>query len=94
MARYKEVAQIVLNYRDHRERLVRRSITALLPRIAYFLRDRFVASYLKVGCGAYSLHGGHRSNSVHCVRIFYPERNLDHVATSCMFALGTRLAGS
>eukprot|EP00850_Spirogloea_muscicola_P011604 SM000072S21238 [mRNA] locus=s72:583526:601430:+ [translate_table: standard] len=47
MARYKEVADIVLKYRDHRERLVRRSITSLLPRIAHFLRDRFVSSYLK-----------------------------------------------
>lgn len=57
MARYKEVAQIVLNYRDHRERLVRRSITALLPRIAYFLRDRFVASYLKVSFAQKSVLG-------------------------------------
>ncbi|CAI7855818.1 unnamed protein product [Closterium sp. NIES-53] len=48
MARYKEVANIVLKYRDHRERLIRRSITALLPRIAHFLRDRFVSSYLKI----------------------------------------------
>ena len=46
MARYKEVAAIVLKYRDHRERLIRRSVTSLLPRIAHFLRDRFVASYL------------------------------------------------
>lgn len=48
MARYKEVVGIVLKYRDHRERLVRRSITALLPRIAHYLRDRFVTSYLKI----------------------------------------------
>lgn len=48
MSRYKEVADIVFKYRDHRDRLVRRSITALLPRIAHFLRDRFVTSYLKV----------------------------------------------
>ncbi|BBN14806.1 serine/threonine-protein kinase mTOR [Marchantia polymorpha subsp. ruderalis] len=48
MSRYKEVAEIVFKYRDHRDRLVRRSITALLPRIANFLRDRFVTSYLKI----------------------------------------------
>lgn len=48
MSRYKEVADIVFKYRDHRDRLVRRSITALLPRIAHFLRDRFVTSYLKI----------------------------------------------
>ncbi|MCO5558518.1 hypothetical protein L7F22_012103 [Adiantum nelumboides] len=48
MSRYKEVAEIVFKYRDHRDRLVRKSITALLPRIAHFLRDRFVTSYLKI----------------------------------------------
>lgn len=48
MSRYKEVADIVFKYRDHRDRLVRRSITALLPRIAHFLRDRFVFAYLKI----------------------------------------------
>ncbi|KAL2621813.1 hypothetical protein R1flu_002018 [Riccia fluitans] len=48
MSRYKEVAEIVFKYRDHRDRLVRRSITALLPRIANFLRDRFITSYLKI----------------------------------------------
>ncbi|KAH7427560.1 hypothetical protein KP509_10G049200 [Ceratopteris richardii] len=48
MSRYKEVADIVFKYRDHRDRLVRKSITALLPRIAHFLRDRFVTSYLKI----------------------------------------------
>ncbi|CAM6130085.1 unnamed protein product [Calypogeia fissa] len=48
MSRYKEVAEIVFKYREHRDRLVRRSITALLPRIANFLRDRFINSYLKI----------------------------------------------
>jgi hypothetical protein len=48
MSRYREVADIVLKYLDHKDRLVRLSITALLPRIAHFLRDRFVTNYLKV----------------------------------------------
>lgn len=48
MSRYKEVASFVLKYREIRNPLVRQSITALLPRIAHFLRDRFVSSYLKV----------------------------------------------
>ncbi|XP_057821315.1 serine/threonine-protein kinase TOR isoform X2 [Cryptomeria japonica] len=48
MSRYKEVADIVFKYREHKDRLVRRSITSLLPRIAHFLRDRFVTSYLKI----------------------------------------------
>ncbi|CAA0834265.1 Serine/threonine-protein kinase TOR [Striga hermonthica] len=46
MSRYREVAEIVLRYLEHRDRLVRLSITSLLPRIAYFLRDRFVTNYL------------------------------------------------
>uniref|UniRef100_A0A1D1Y0I7 Serine/threonine-protein kinase TOR n=2 Tax=Anthurium amnicola TaxID=1678845 RepID=A0A1D1Y0I7_9ARAE len=48
MSRYREVADIVLKYLDHRDRLVRLSITSLLPRIAHFLRDRFVTNYLKI----------------------------------------------
>jgi hypothetical protein len=48
MSRYKEVADIVFKYHEHRNPLVRRSITALLPRIAHFIRDRFVSSYLQV----------------------------------------------
>lgn len=48
MSRYREVAEIVLRFLEHRDRLVRLSITSLLPRIAHFLRDRFVTNYLKV----------------------------------------------
>lgn len=48
MSRYREVADIVLNFLEHRDRLVRLSLTSLLPRIAHFLRDRFVSNYLKV----------------------------------------------
>ncbi|GFY83025.1 target of rapamycin [Actinidia rufa] len=48
MSRYIEVAEIVLRYLEHRDRLVRLSITSLLPRIAHFLRDRFVTKYLKI----------------------------------------------
>lgn len=48
MSRYREVAEIVLRYLEHRDRLVRLSITSLLPRIAHFLRDRFVTNYLEV----------------------------------------------
>lgn len=50
MSRYREVAEIVLRYLEHRDRLVRLSITSLLPRIAHFLRDRFVTNYLTVSC--------------------------------------------
>ncbi|KAG5526253.1 hypothetical protein RHGRI_032514 [Rhododendron griersonianum] len=48
MSRYREVAEIVLRFLEHRDRLVRLSITSLLPRIAHFLRDRFVTNYLKI----------------------------------------------
>uniref|UniRef100_A0A5B7BS83 Serine/threonine-protein kinase TOR n=1 Tax=Davidia involucrata TaxID=16924 RepID=A0A5B7BS83_DAVIN len=48
MSRYREVAEIVLRYLEHRDRLVRLSITSLLPRIAHFLRDRFVTNYLSI----------------------------------------------
>ncbi|XP_052306680.1 serine/threonine-protein kinase TOR isoform X3 [Populus trichocarpa] len=48
MSRYREVADIVLRYLEHRDRLVRLSITSLLPRIAHFLRDRFVTNYLEI----------------------------------------------
>ncbi|KAI8028412.1 Serine/threonine-protein kinase TOR [Camellia lanceoleosa] len=48
MSRYREVAEIVLRYLEHRDRLVRLSITSLLPRIAHFLRDRFVSNYLQI----------------------------------------------
>lgn len=54
MSRYREVAEIVLRYLEHRDRLVRLSITSLLPRIAHFLRDRFVTNYLTV-CEPYSI---------------------------------------
>ncbi|KAG9134055.1 hypothetical protein Leryth_004753, partial [Lithospermum erythrorhizon] len=55
MSRYREVAEIVLRYLDHRDRLVRLSITSLLPRIAHFLRDRFVTNYLTI-CMNHIIH--------------------------------------
>ncbi|PHT96747.1 Serine/threonine-protein kinase TOR, partial [Capsicum chinense] len=55
MSRYKEVAEIVLRYLEHRDRLVRLSITSLLPRIAHFLRDQFVTNYLMI-CMNHILH--------------------------------------
>ncbi|PHT26781.1 hypothetical protein CQW23_33611 [Capsicum baccatum] len=55
MSRYREVAEIVLRYLGHRDRVVRLSITSLLPRIAHFLRDRFVTNYLTI-CMNHILH--------------------------------------
>ncbi|KAL3747797.1 hypothetical protein ACJRO7_016586 [Eucalyptus globulus] len=48
MSRNKDVAETVLRYLKYRDLLVRRSITLLLPRIAHFFRDRFVAQYLTI----------------------------------------------
>ncbi|PHT28188.1 Serine/threonine-protein kinase TOR [Capsicum baccatum] len=55
MSRYKEVAEIVLRYLEHRDRLLCLSITSLLPRIVHFLRDRFVTNYLTI-CMNHILH--------------------------------------
>ncbi|XP_030468800.2 serine/threonine-protein kinase TOR-like isoform X2 [Syzygium oleosum] len=48
MSRNREVTEIVLRYLEYKDLLVRHSITLLLPRIAHFLRDRFVAQYLTI----------------------------------------------
>ncbi|PHT30565.1 hypothetical protein CQW23_29870 [Capsicum baccatum] len=55
MSRYKKVAEIVLRYLEHRDRLVRLSITSLLPRIAHFLRDQFMTNYLMI-CMNHIIH--------------------------------------
>ncbi|KAL3614297.1 hypothetical protein CASFOL_042371 [Castilleja foliolosa] len=55
MSRYREVAEIILTYLENRDRLVRLSITSLLPRIDHFLRDRFVTNSLTV-CMNHILH--------------------------------------
>ncbi|PHT30583.1 Serine/threonine-protein kinase TOR [Capsicum baccatum] len=48
MSRYRDVAEIILRYLEHRDRLVCLSITSLLPRIAHFLYDQFVTNYLMI----------------------------------------------
>ncbi|PHT56289.1 Serine/threonine-protein kinase TOR [Capsicum baccatum] len=55
MSRYREVAEIVVRYLKHQDRLVCLSITSPLPRIAHFLRDRFVTNYLTI-CMNHILH--------------------------------------
>ena len=42
-----QVADIVLRYREHKERLIRCSVTSLLPRLASFSPDRFATSYMQ-----------------------------------------------
>ncbi|PHT28676.1 Serine/threonine-protein kinase TOR [Capsicum baccatum] len=55
MSRYREVAEIILRYLEHQDRLVRLSITSLLPRMTHFLRDQFVTNYLTI-CMNHILH--------------------------------------
>jgi FKBP12-rapamycin complex-associated protein len=47
LARYREVCDTVLRFRDSKEKLVRRAVITLLPRLAAFAPERFVKSYLK-----------------------------------------------
>ena len=44
--RYNEVCEQVLSYRDHRENLVRRAVIELIPTLASYNHQEFIASYL------------------------------------------------
>ena len=46
LSRYKEVAETVLRLHESKERIVRRSVTELIPRLAAFSPARFAESYL------------------------------------------------
>lgn len=46
LARFKEVCETVLQYKDHRERLVRETVVVLLPQLAAFEPEAFVRGYL------------------------------------------------
>ena len=50
LARYREVCDTVLRFRDSKEKLIRRAVITLLPRLAAFAPERFVKSYLKQVC--------------------------------------------
>lgn len=39
--RYKEVVETVLRFRDSKEKLIRRAVIVLLPRLAHFAPERF-----------------------------------------------------
>ena len=47
LSRYKEVAETVLRLHDSRERIVRRSVVELIPKLAAFSPRRFAESYLE-----------------------------------------------
>ena len=46
LSRYKEVAETVLRLHESKERIVRRSVTNLIPKLAAFSPQRFSESYL------------------------------------------------
>jgi len=48
LARYREVVETVLRFRDSKEKLIRRAVIALVPRLAAFAPERFAATYLRV----------------------------------------------
>lgn len=47
LARYREVCDTVLRFRESKEKIIRRAVITLLPRLAAFAPERFVRSYLK-----------------------------------------------
>ena len=47
LARYREVVETVLRFRESKERLIRRAVISLLPRLSAFAPERFAATYLK-----------------------------------------------
>lgn len=47
LARYREVCDTVLRFRESKEKLIRRAVISLIPKLAAFAPERFVRSYLK-----------------------------------------------
>ena len=60
LARYREVVEIVLHFRESKEKLIRRAVISLIPRLAAFAPERFAATYLST-CTDYLI------NIVKCV---------------------------
>ncbi|KIY91702.1 FKBP12-rapamycin complex-associated protein [Monoraphidium neglectum] len=46
LARYREVVETVLRFKDSKEKLIRRAVISLLPRLAAFAPERFAQDYL------------------------------------------------
>ncbi len=47
-SRFKDVCDTIIKYRDHKERIIRRTVINLLPRLAAFAPEEFAAKYLDV----------------------------------------------
>ena len=54
LARYKDVVSTVLSYTRSSEKLIRRAVIQMLPRLAAFAPERFAMKYLQP-CTAYLL---------------------------------------
>ena len=54
LARYKDVVSTVLSYTRSNEKLIRRAVIQMLPRLAAFAPERFAMKYLQP-CTAYLL---------------------------------------
>ncbi len=48
LARYREVVETVMRFRNSKERLIRTAVIMLLPRLADFAPERFANTYLQV----------------------------------------------
>ena len=46
LARYREVVEIVLHFRESKEKQIQRAVISLIPRLAAFAPERFAATYL------------------------------------------------
>ena len=57
LARYREVVDTVLAFRESKERLLRRAVITLIPRLASFAPERFAVAYLKPCTGVDRRHG-------------------------------------
>lgn len=60
LARYREVVETVMRFRNSKERLIRTAVIMLLPRLASFAPERFASTYLQV-------IDQHAWKPVHCV---------------------------
>lgn len=47
LARYREVCDTVLTFRDNKDRVIRKAVVTLIPKLAAFAPERFVRSYLR-----------------------------------------------
>ena len=101
LARYREVVETVLRFRGSKEKLIRRAVIALIPRLAAFAPERFAATYLRVcsehllgvlrcGCAGNDWTCGPARSSwcqAYCLYMQERERVMDSYVCTCCLAL-------